>query len=117
MVVPDNAQVKKVDIQINPGSAVTPLIAKNPFTFENINFTPDQYFPRVTVLIKSSFEKQVNHVRVVALACGDKGAIIGGRIHLCGLCAWQWAGGGRHERERDRQAGQVGFLRRSNEPI
>jgi hypothetical protein len=32
------------------------------------------------------------------------------RIHLCGLCAWLWAGGGRHERERDRQAGQVGFL-------
>lgn len=78
MVVPDNAQVKKVDIQINPGSAVMPLIAKNPFTFENINFTPDQYFPKVTGIIKNAFEKQVTHVRVVSLTYDDKGAIIGG---------------------------------------
>lgn len=77
IIVPETKEVAKLEVQIRPEQAKVFELTRNPFTAEQVKYVPDEHFPKVTGLIKSSWEKEAR-VTFTAIAYDDSGAIIGG---------------------------------------
>jgi Tol biopolymer transport system component len=74
----EEAEVAKLDIQINPGESKASELTGGPFTTEQVTFTRDPIYPKVTGIVKSSLEKDVTHLAVTAIIYDESGVIIGG---------------------------------------
>ena len=78
MTLPDkNVVVDHVEVQIKPGKFAR-TEPQPPFSTEKATFIKDDYFSKVTGIIKSPYKNDVSNVRASAVAYDDKGEIIGG---------------------------------------
>lgn len=75
--LPDGATAASIDVQVKPGQ-YEPFDPVPTFTTENVQYVGDQYFPKVTGIVKSPYQKDLEHIRVSAIAYDANGAIIGG---------------------------------------
>jgi hypothetical protein len=66
-----------VEIQLNPQESIVSELPENPFTAEQVEFIPDQIFPQVTGIVKSSWGEEVG-VTFTVIAYDENGDIIGG---------------------------------------
>jgi hypothetical protein len=73
MVVPAEAQVAKLEVEIEPGQPV-PAEKKNPLTVRQSEFFPGTYDSSVSVVIENSLNSPIQNAQVVALAYDASGA-------------------------------------------
>lgn len=76
--VPEGVTLERVEVQLLQGETATPLTPEYPFTTENVTFIPGSYSQKVTGIVKNAFEKDINDIRVLAIAYDAAGKIIGG---------------------------------------
>jgi hypothetical protein len=72
------AQVDKVDVQVIPGESQASGLSGNPFATERVAFSLDPVQSRVTGIVKSTLDQDVETVWLAAIAYDEKGAIVGG---------------------------------------
>ena len=73
----EGIDVARVDVQVLAGD----FVESDPipyFTAENVTYQPDEYFPKVTGLIVSPYNKDITNLHVSAIVYDDAGEIIGG---------------------------------------
>ncbi|MDD5368132.1 MAG: FxLYD domain-containing protein [Anaerolineaceae bacterium] len=68
----------KVEIQVNSGDASSLDLNAAPYSVDQIKFLPDNYFPKVTGVIKNGLNRNISEMRVAAVAYDKSGVIIGG---------------------------------------
>ncbi len=76
MVVPAQAQVARLEVEIEPGQAVASEMKENPLTATHSEFFPSTYDSSVSVVIENSLNSSIQNVKVVALAYDAGGAYI-----------------------------------------
>jgi hypothetical protein len=69
--------VERVDVQVKTGK-FEPLEVTSLFTTENVTYLPDRYFPKVTGVVISSATRDLEDLRVSAIAYDAAGNIVGG---------------------------------------
>lgn len=67
----------RVDVQVRTGE-FEPLEVTSLFTTENVAYLPDDYFPKATGVVVSSATRDLENIRVSAVAYDEAGNIIGG---------------------------------------
>lgn len=78
MLLPDkNAVIDHIEVQIKPGEFAR-TEPQPSFATEKATFIQDDYFAKVTGIIKSPYQSDASSVRASAVAYNDKGEIIGG---------------------------------------
>lgn len=77
LYLPDETQIDRLDVQVKPGR-FEPFDQRPEFTTENVAYVPDDYFPKVTGIVKSPYQKDLENIRVAAVAYDEAGNIIGG---------------------------------------
>src|SRR6185312_10440286 len=80
VLLPDGQTADHIDVQVKSGDTDASVAAKTDFTTENVTYVPDQYLPKVTGIVKSSFTQDFSDVRVSVVAYDDAGKIIGGGV-------------------------------------
>lgn len=78
MSIPANAQIAELDIQVLEGDKKSLKTMKNPLSAENIRYFPDLYSSKVTGIIRSSWDKDIESVQVTAISYDENGDIIDG---------------------------------------
>ena len=69
--------VERIDVQVKTGR-FEPLEVTSLFATENVTYLPDRYFPKVTGIVVSSATRDLENLRVSAIAYDAAGNIIGG---------------------------------------
>jgi hypothetical protein len=77
MYVDEGAVVSSIDIQLNAGDAEATDQIPN-FSTDSVSYFPDEYFPSVTGLISSPYNRDFKNVHVSAVLYDAAGEIIGG---------------------------------------
>jgi hypothetical protein len=77
MYLPSNTTAARLDVQVQTTSS-TPFTARPTFSFSNITYLPDKYFPKVSAIIANPFDKDAKSIRVSAVAYNASGVIVGG---------------------------------------
>ncbi|MBX5444564.1 hypothetical protein [Sphaerobacter sp.] len=77
LFLPDGTEIDRLDVQVKPGR-FEPFDQRPEFATENVNYVPDDYFPKVTGIVKSPYQKDLENIRVAAIAYDEAGNIIGG---------------------------------------
>jgi hypothetical protein len=77
---PENTRISRLDVQIRPGEARTLLVKANPLSTEKARYLPDRYNAKVTGIVKSNWDKDLDTVQVAAILYDSSGAIIDGGI-------------------------------------
>jgi hypothetical protein len=72
------AQVDKVDIQVSPGAGKASELVGGPFSTEQVTFSHDPLQSKVTGIVKSALDNDVETIWLTAIAYDEKGAIVGG---------------------------------------
>jgi len=78
MFVEEGQKAAKIDVQIVSGTAEATELQPPLFTADQITFIADQYFPKVTAILKNNFQRSFSTLRVTAIAYDDQGSIVGG---------------------------------------
>ncbi len=68
----------KVDVQLTSGTAEVVDIRPPLFTAEQVTYVADEYFPKVTALLKNNFDRSFETIEVTAVAYDKEGKVIGG---------------------------------------
>jgi hypothetical protein len=71
-------KASKVEVQLSSGDASVMEEKVVPYTTDQVKFIPDQYFPKVTGVIKNGLNRNISNMHVMAVAYDQSGAIIGG---------------------------------------
>jgi hypothetical protein len=69
--------VDRVEVQVRTGD-FEPLDVTSLFTTENVAYIADEYFPKVTGVVVSSATRDLESIRISAVAYDEAGNIIGG---------------------------------------
>jgi hypothetical protein len=68
----------RVEVQLLQGESATALTPEFPFTTENVTFIAGSYSQNVTGIVKISFAKDINDIKVIAICYNVAEKIIGG---------------------------------------
>lgn len=68
----------RIEVQINSGSAKELELAEAPFSVDQVEFVPDEWFPQVTGMVNNHLNRDVSEMRITAVAYDANGNIIGG---------------------------------------
>ncbi len=75
--LPDGKSPSRVVVQVLKGDAGAETTTQM-FSTDNVQYVSDKYFPKATGLVKNLTDKQLENIRVSAIAFNDAGDIIGG---------------------------------------
>lgn len=75
---PENTRISRLEIQIRPGEARMSQVKENPLSAENAKYLSGRYDAKVTGIVKSNWDKDLDTVDVAAILYDSNGAIIDG---------------------------------------
>lgn len=78
LLIPSGKTVEKIEVLILSGSSEPVPSSGYPFSVENVNYVAGGYSSKVTGLVKSTLAKDVDYVKVIAIAYDENDKIIGG---------------------------------------
>jgi len=68
----------RIEVQIDSGQPKELKLTELPFSVDQVEFMPDDYFPKVTGVVTNLLNRNVSDMRVTAVAFDEAGEIIGG---------------------------------------
>jgi len=74
----EGQKAAKVEIQMHSGTASPTDLEEIPFTFEKIEYIPDEYSPTATGILKNGLSQTVRDLMIAATALDAEGNFIGG---------------------------------------
>ncbi len=74
--LPDNTEASRIEVQLKTGR-FTPSESLPNFSVDKVQLQPNDDFPKVTAIIRSPYGRDIDNVRVSAIARDDAGKIIG----------------------------------------
>lgn len=76
--LPSGMTLDRVEVQLLSGGSVAPPTPDYPFSTEAVNFIAGSYSSKVTGVVKSTLAKDINDIKVYAIAYDASDKIIGG---------------------------------------
>lgn len=76
--LPDNQDADQVIIQIMPGDSTPASFSGSIFTTDQVEFLPDRNFPKASGVLINGLSKDINDIRLSAIAYDKSDNIIGG---------------------------------------
>jgi len=68
----------RIEVQIDSGSPEELELTEAPFTVDQVEFLPDDWFPQISGVVNNKLNRDVSDMRITAVAFDSDGKIIGG---------------------------------------
>jgi hypothetical protein len=78
LYIPEGTISSTVEVQLLSGDPHDTSISGTPFLTESLQFIPDQYYPKITGIVKNGINRDISDLRITAVAYDEAENVIGG---------------------------------------